>query len=227
MALYDAYGKPIPTDPGTSPSGVSRPEGKVRKAIQRLLIGFRSLKPFVKIPLEILGIFGLFVGIFWGLVAFRQEISIEPYVSYDSKEVFQQQFTVTNNGPFNIYEAHYVCAVTKIRLNDGSSGGWPDTVIYAMFPVNKPFVTLHWKERMNTECDFITHFGQSLKSVNIEIIARYKRWMGWEIVERGQRFTGKRDSTGNFQWVYGSDSPSSLEPPIPGSPLKTQIVIPF
>jgi hypothetical protein len=186
----------------------------------------------VRYLLEGLGVFGLLLGIFWGVVALRQDILVEPYLSFDPKEAFQQQFTITNNGPFDVYDIHYTCAVTSIRLNDGTSGGFPDwirdiRVVYVMFPVTKPPIkTFHWKQKTNTECDFIGRFGTQLKSANIEIDVAYKRWLrNSEIETIGGKFSGKRDTAGNFQWVYGSDSPSPLEPPT--TKKATVVIIPF
>lgn len=121
-----------------------------------------------------------------------------PYISYDAREAFQQQLTITNNGPFAIYDVHYTCAVLEIRLNDGPSGGWSYTAVYVMFPVVKPWIkTLRWKERTNTDCDFISRFGPDLKSVDIEIDVTYKRWPGTREIEAiGGRFFGQE----GFSW---------------------------
>jgi hypothetical protein len=145
-----------------------------------------------KVAIGLGGIVGTIASLFWAVQQFRQELLVDPYISYDSKEAFQQQFTITNNGPFAVYDVHYLCAVSQIRLNDGSFGAWPDNAMYVMFPVLKPHVTLRWKERANTECDFIARFGTDLKAANIEIIVRYKRWLRDTQIEQGWKFTGKR-----------------------------------
>jgi len=168
VPLYDQYGKSVSTT-DTTPRVASQSKAKLKRALQRWRAWFRSLKPFARYTLEILGLLAVLLGIFWGVLAARQEILIDPSnVSYDQKEAFGQQFTITNNGPFNMYGVHYSCAVSSIRLNDGTSGGWLDTAIYEMVPITKPWIPkLKWKKKTTTDCDFIARFGPQLKSVRI------------------------------------------------------------
>src|SRR5882672_989916 len=229
MPLYDAYGKPITT---TLPASSTRLSRLVRSVFQGPA-WFRRLALVWKLTIGLAGIVGTIATLFWAVQQFRQELLVDPYVSYDSREAFQQQFTITNNGPFAIYNVHYTCAVTAIKLNDGSSGGFPDwigktRVIYVMMPIKPNILTLRWKEKTNTDCDFIARFGRELKSANVEIDVAYKRWLRQDEAEAiGGRFSGKRDSAGNFLWVYGSNAPSPLEPPPANSPQSAVVVIPF
>jgi hypothetical protein len=228
--LYDQYGKPIRVI-GPTPLGSKAPKRSLGRLIQRPLRWFRSLSKPTRIAIGGLGLVATALGLFQAVFFFRQEIAVDPSTTYDSKEAFQQQFTITNNGPFDVYGLRYTCAVSSIRLKDGSPGGFPDytngyRVIYVMFPVRKPFLKVfRWKERTSTDCDFITRFGPQLESANIEIDLTYRRWMGYADIETiGGRFTGRRDVSGNFQWVYGSNSPSPMETP---NEKSTLVVIPF
>jgi hypothetical protein len=230
--LYDAYGKPVTSKPDT-PTAASNRLTQLVQAILRGPAWFRQLRIFWKLAIGLLTLVGTVATLFWAWQQFRQELLVDPYISYDSREAFQQQFAITNNGPFAIYEVHYTCAVTAIRLNDGSSGGFPDQVgkariVYVMMPIKPNVPTLRWKEKTNTDCDFISRFGSDLKSVNIEIDIAYKRWLRpTEIEAIGGRFTGRRDAAGNFVWVYGSNAPSPLEAQPTNAPPITLIVIPF
>jgi len=178
---------------------------------------------------------GLVLAILGAVLSMRQAISVDPYKSYDSKEAFQQQFTITNNGPFAIYNVHYTCAVSGVKLNDDSFSGFPDwfgqvRVIWVMVPIKPNLPVLDWMEKTNTECDFIGRFGPKLKSANVEIDVSYRRWLRKsEIVTIGGRFSGQRDSEGNFVWVYGSNaiSPIKTIPGIPIPPKTVTLVIPF
>src|SRR5882724_3932347 len=125
MPLYDSYGKLINTEPDTTPPISST---RLSRLVQSLFQGpawFRRLGLIWRLAIGFLGVCGTVATLFWAVLQFRQELSVDPYASYDSKEAFQQQFTIMNNGPLPIYDVHYTCAVTGITLNDGSSGGFP------------------------------------------------------------------------------------------------------
>jgi hypothetical protein len=230
--LYDAYGRPINKPDTTSPSSSAR-WSRLRQSILRGSAWFQRLGLLWKLAIGLLGFVGTIGGLFWAWQQFRQELSVDPYISYDSKEAFQQQFTIANNGPFAIYDVHYTCAVTGIRLTDGSSGGFPDwvrktRVVYVMMPIKPHLPILPWKGKTNTECDFMARFGPNLESADIEIDVAYKRWLHKNEVEAiGGRFSGKRDSAGNFLWVYGSNAPSPLEPPPADWAQNAVVLIPF
>ena len=231
MPLYDAYGKPIKTS-DTTPASTSKRLSQIIRSVFRGPAWFRRLKLIWKLLIELVGIVGTIATIFWAVQQFRQEMLVEPYVSYDQKEAFQQQFTVTNNGPFAIYDVHYSCAVTAVGMNDGSPNPFPDfingvMILRVMIPFKSNIPILRWKEKTNTDCDFIGWFGSELKSANIEIDVNYKRWPEKKETETiGGRFSGKRDAAGKFVWVYGSNSPSPLERP-PANQKNAIVVISF
>jgi hypothetical protein len=159
----------------------------------------------------------------------RQDISIDPYVSLDSDEAFQQQFTIKNDGPLAIYDVYYTCSITSAWRKDGRPVmNLPPYVIITMFPILKPHIpTFHWKDKTNTDCDFIARSGQELGAANIEIEVMYKgsKW-GWES-HRTQKFTGRRDVAGAFHWIYGSPDIGPFDEQLPGRPQKTVILQPF
>jgi len=233
MPLFDAYGQPIVPGPDARAATPLARLFQLLRSVLRGPVWFRRLNPIVRVAIAIGSAVSTIATLFWCVQQFRQELLVDPYVSYDSKEAFQQQFTITNNGPFAIYDVHYSCAVTAIMLTDGTAGGFPDwvgktRVIYVMMPLKPNTPALRWKEKTNTDCDFISRFGSTLSSANIEIDVGYKRWPGMKEIEAiGGRFSGKRDSEGNFLWVYGSNAPSPFEPSPADSKQNAVVLIPF
>lgn len=110
MPLYDAYGRPIPRAPDTTPPVSSKPKSLLRKYLERTTALFRGINKTLKLAIEFLGVLVALLTLFWAVLEFRQDVSVVPYISFDSAEAFQQQFTITNNGPFDIYDVHlFLC----------------------------------------------------------------------------------------------------------------------
>jgi hypothetical protein len=148
----------------------------------------------------------------------RQNISVVPDVSLDSQEAFQQQFAITNNGPLDVTDVHFACAVSSLVLNGGKPSplmleGMLDHKIigpfYFMIPVMKS-ISLALSERTTADCDFIARDGSNLDSANIEIIVAYKTTESREELYSSHRFSLRRDINGQVRWTNGSSDVSVL-----------------
>src|SRR5882724_4221799 len=111
MPLFDAYGQPIVPGPDARAATPLARLFQLLRSVLRAPVWFRRLNPIVRVAIAIGSAVSTIATLFWCVQQFRQELLVDPYVSYDSKEAFQQQFTITNNGPFAIYDVHYSCAV--------------------------------------------------------------------------------------------------------------------
>src|SRR5579862_9406307 len=116
MPLYDAWGRLLPDSSKSAPN----PEA-MQKALQdtkttqpltqppRLSLGQKLKRPWA-ILLEILTV----IGVIFGFLALRTDISVDPSVSYDAADPFSQRFVIANNGLLSIQDVHYGCAITHI-----------------------------------------------------------------------------------------------------------------
>jgi hypothetical protein len=175
-----------------------------------------------------LGAVALLIGLFVALMYFRQDISVDPYISYNPSDPFSQQLAITNNGPFSIYEVHYACAITHITTNSPKGDTVRNRFISVMLPIAPHVAELRWKQKTSTECDFIRQFKDDLTSINIEISVFYQRrfWPG-ELHTAGQKFTATRDSDGKFKWNYDSPDENVFDEVKESNPERTVVVIPF
>jgi hypothetical protein len=108
MPLYDAYGKPITSKEPDTPTATSNQLFRRIKAALQGPAWFRRLGLLWKLSLGLLGIAGTIATLFWGWQQFRQEILVDPYISYDSSDPFNQRFAITNNAhfPFTMSDTH-------------------------------------------------------------------------------------------------------------------------
>jgi hypothetical protein len=167
--------------------------------------------PILKVALAFVGLLATVLTVVYGVLAARQEITVDPSVSYDQSDPFNQRFQITNNGPLSTYDVHYVCSVTSIQINDTHYSAL-NSLITVMIPLEYYKSELRWKEKVSGNCDFLAGFGSALESVNMEITVFYKRWLWpYELHVSGWKFSGKRDTTGKFIWDYGSPDVGPFE----------------
>lgn len=212
MPLYDAYGRPIEPQQSIEPTPNQQPapNSLIIKAIRRLRARWHHLRLFWKFLIGFLALASTLATLYWGLFEFRQDISVDPYISYDSSDPFNQRFSITNNGPFSIYNVRYACAVTYLEAVP--SIGFDSRAVIVMMPTANPVPVLHWKEKSSTDCDFIARLGPNLTTVHIEIEVLYRRWFyPWNIHGPGWKFSAKRDNAGKFAWDYGSKDAGIFE----------------
>jgi hypothetical protein len=212
MPLFDAYDKPIepqqPIEP--TPNQQLTANSRIIKELIRLRLRWQGLRPFWKRLIELVAIASAVATLYWGLVGFRQDISVDPYVSYDSSDAFNERFSIINNGPFSIYDVRYACAVTYLEalppmISDSRA-------VTVMMPTASPIPVIHWKEKSSTDCDYIARLGPNLTKVHIEIEVLYRRWFyPWSIHGPGWKFSAKRDTAGKFDWDYGSKDDGIFE----------------
>ena len=183
----------------TTPPIASPPKVIRTPVIVRILAWWQQIGRFWKILIASLGIVGTVATLAYGLLGARQEITIDPYISYDPSEVFSQRFVITNNGPLSIYEVHYVCSVTFLDTADPKTNSIQNSYITAHI------AEMHWKEKTSTDCDFLARFGTTLTSARIEIAVFYKRWLWpYELHSPGSKFSARRDVNWKVVWDYGS-----------------------
>lgn len=168
------------------------------------------------------------LGICWGVLQFRQHISVDPYVSYDASDSFRQRFTITNDGPFAIHDFHYVCSIMRIQTDDPENDRTFNQTITVMLPPTYPNRSLEQKEKIGTDCDFILKLGQDLKSADVAIYVFYKLYP-WplEIRTLSHRFSSKRDASGRFVWDYGSSELGPFDQDSDSSDHRSLLLVPF
>jgi pimeloyl-ACP methyl ester carboxylesterase len=140
-----------------------------------------------------------------------RSVTVEPFVSLDKTEAFQQQFTVTNSSSDNLYGVHYACTVQSIVL----VGGKPDPVLATgaammMLPYMKPIERLNPMGKTTIDCDYLVRYGAELLSANIEIDVAFRIDPHGNEMFNTQAFSGRRAADGSFIWTYGSPFPSYL-----------------
>jgi hypothetical protein len=210
MPLYDAFGRPIPELPGsnpkTDPPEFPEPELVAPREPQPRASWTSKLRRPWAILIEVCTVLGLVIG----FLALRQEIAVDPYVTYDGSDPFSQRFLILNNGPLAIHDVHYGCAITNIETNNPELDRMSNFSIWLMMPTAPHIDELRWKQKTSTDCDFLTHFGTELRSVRIEIEIFYRRWL-WRTHGPGWKFSGKRGGDGKFIWDYESNSEGVIE----------------
>lgn len=225
MPILDQYGNPYPEEPKVATRVPARSASTgIGVWLSRARHWHSTPKPVWFRLVEILGILGFLVGLASFGLQFRQEIAVDPYISYSSSDdPFGQRFTITNNGPFAIYDVRYACAVTYVETRRTEDSSPWNNVTAVMIPAVAQIYALRWKEKTSTDCDFLVRYGPELMGVRIEIEVFYRRWP-WprECHGPGWKFSAKRDSNGRFIWDYGSPDRGLFEKS--GNPID---LIPF
>ena len=162
------------------------------------------------------------------LLVFRQEITVDPYVSYNASDPFGERFAIVNNGPSSTYQVHYTCAATFLQTNNPSADETSNRSVWIMIPIVPHITKFGWKETKSTDCDYIARFGASLQSVHIEINVFYKR-MFWpfKLHTPGNKFVASRDSTGRFLWDHDSSDTGPFDPDADPTKLRPTVLMPF
>ncbi len=178
--------------------------------MRRFRARWQQLQLFWKLLIGFLALVSTVATLYWSLFEFRQDISVDPYISYDSTDPFNQRFSITNNGPFSIYDVRYACAVTYLEAVPPML--FDSRAVIVMMPTANPIPVLHWKEKSSTDCDFVSRLGPNLTTVHIEIEVLYRRWpFPGNIRGLGWKFSAKRDNAGKFAWDYGSKDTGIFE----------------
>jgi hypothetical protein len=168
-----------------------------RERIKRAL---ETIGAIISVIVSIIGIVSLIPTFLY----FRQDISVEPGVSYDSHDPFDQRFAISNNGPLSIDEVHYTCAVTFLNTGHPETDKTDNQLIPVMVPIENHIAVIRWKEKTSTMCDFIARFGPDLQVVRVAIDVFYRtKWWPWER-KSSYKFSARRDDSGRFLWDYGS-----------------------
>lgn len=212
MKLFDAYGRQIEPQQPTEPTPSQQPitNSLIKEALRRLRARWQHLRLLWKLLIGLLAIASTLATLYWAYFEFRQDIAVDPYISYDSSDPFNQRFSITNNGPFSIYDVRYACAVTYLEAVPPIP--FDSRAMTVMMPTASPVPVLRWKGKSSTDCDFISRFGPNLTTVRIEIEVLYHRWpYPWSIHGPGWKFSAKRDSAGKFIWDYGSKDEGIFE----------------
>lgn len=164
-------------------------------------------------------------------VSSLKDLLIERDVALDQQEAFLQEFKVTNYRNASIINLHYACTILSYKGKTSSlqsKGPKGEDIFRVLVPLMGNISELASNDVTTIDCDYLMRPGLDLEKAEIEFEAVFQDKKSKAVLYRRFRFSGRRNSAGNFYWLNGAftDGPFVYRPKL-GKLAPIALVVPF
>ena len=140
------------------------------------------------------------LGLAAGWFFFHPQVSLHPEQTMNPGNPFTTQFTVTNEGNFEVHEVTAICLIGEVKTANNIEGRG-----FSFPPVNKYIPRLKRKQPSTVECPAaLSELGEDAGNVvSADILMAVFYYQAWWPGRQNEnyRFEGKVDSQGIVHWI--------------------------